>query len=117
MAQSVVEYFSNQDNLEMIDEMINLGVKISNKYINAEVLRLKGQSFVITGTLETLSRDVAQAKLKELGAKTPSSVSKNTTYVVIGENPGSKATKARELGVKILNEKELLEIINGGDNV
>ncbi|MBQ4645716.1 MAG: NAD-dependent DNA ligase LigA [Candidatus Gastranaerophilales bacterium] len=114
MAQSIVEYFKNLANIEMIDEMIRLGVKITNKYSNAEVLRLKGQSFVITGTLETLSRDVAQAKLKELGAKTPSSVSKNTTYVVIGQNPGSKATKARELGIKILNENELLEIINGG---
>ncbi len=113
MAASIVEYFSNSENINMIDEMIALGVKITNRYTNADVLRLKGQSFVITGTLETLSRDVAQSKLKELGAKTPSSVSKNTTYVVIGENPGSKATKARELGIKILNEKELLEIING----
>ena len=72
---------------------------------------------MITGTLETLSRDVAQAKLKELGAKTPSSVSKNTDFVVIGENPGSKATKARELGIKILNEQELIDIISGGLNV
>lgn len=113
MAASIVEYFSNQSNIGMIEEMIKLGVNITNKYTNADVLRLKGQSFVITGALETLSRDVAQSKLKELGAKTPSSVSKNTTYVVIGENPGSKATKARELGIKILNEKELLQIING----
>lgn len=114
MAQSIVEYFSNQDNLEMIEEMLSLGVKIKNKYSNAQVLRLKGQSFVITGTLETLSRDLAQAKLKELGAKTPSSVSKNTNFVVVGQNPGSKATKARELGITILNEKQLLDIINGG---
>lgn len=117
MALSIVEYFSNDKNIEMIDEMIKLGVKITNKYNNALDLRLKGLSFVITGTLETLSREVAQAKLKELGAKTPSSVSKNTNYVVVGENPGSKATKAQELGIKILNENELLEIINGGLNV
>ena len=117
MAQSIVDYFSNQKNIDMIDEMITLGVKIKNKYSNAQVLRLKGQSFVITGTLETLSRDEAQAKLKELGAKTPSSVSKNTNFVVVGENPGSKAIKARELGIKILSEKELIEIINGGLNV
>ena len=117
MAQSIVDYFSNQKNIDMIDEMIALGVKIKNKYSNAQVLRLKGQSFVITGTLESLSRDEAQAKLKELGAKTPSSVSKNTNFVVVGENPGSKAIKARELGIKILSEKELIEIINGGLNV
>lgn len=114
MALSIVEYFKNDENVAMIDEMISLGVKIKNKYNNAQVLRLKGISFVITGTLETLSRDVAQAKLKELGAKTPSSVSKNTNYVVVGENPGSKATKAQELGITIIDEKKLLEIINGG---
>ena len=117
MASSIIEYFLKEENIQMIDEMISLGVKITNKYNNAQVLRLKGQSFVITGTLETLSREGAQAKLKELGAKTPSSVSKNTDFVVVGENPGSKALKARELGIKILNEKELLEIINGGNNV
>ena len=113
MAKSIIEFFHNVKNVQMIDEMVSLGVKIKNKYSNADLLRLKGQSFVITGTLDTMSRDYAQAKLKELGAKTPSSVSKNTNYVVVGENPGSKATKAKELGIKILSEKELLEIING----
>ena len=60
-----------------------------------------------------MSREIAQAKLKELGAKTPSSVSKNTSFVVVGENPGSKADKARELGIKILTEQELIAIIKG----
>ncbi len=113
MAQSIVDYFKNPDNISMIDEMIALGVKITNKYQGIVDLRLKGQSFVLTGTLETMSREVAQAKLKELGAKTPSSVSKNTTYVVVGANPGSKADKAQELGVTIINEKELLNILKG----
>ena len=100
----------------MIDEMLKLGVKITNKYSNSLDLRLKGLSFVITGTLDTMSRETAQMKLKELGAKTPNSVSKNTNYVVIGLNPGSKADKARELGIKILNEKELIDIIKGENN-
>ena len=117
MAASIVEYFKNEENVAMIDEMISLGIKITNRYTTAQDLRLKGQSFVITGTLETLSREEAQLKLKELGAKTPSSVSKNTNFVVVGANPGSKATKAQELGIKILNENELLEIINGGYDV
>lgn len=112
MANSILDFFSVQSNIDMIDEMINLGVAIKNKYTNADVLRLKGLSFVITGTLETLSRDEAQARLKELGAKTPSSVSKNTNYVVVGSNPGSKAIKAQELGIKILSENELLELLN-----
>ncbi len=116
MAKSIVEYFSNKKNLDIIKELINLGVKINNKYNGIVDLRLKNQSFVITGTLETLSREEAQGKLKELGAKTPNSVSKNTTFVVVGENPGSKATKARDLGITILSEKELLEIIKGGKN-
>ena len=113
MAQSIVEYFKDSENIAMIKELLNLGVNIKNKYQGVLDLRLKGQSFVLTGTLETMSREVAQAKLKELGAKTPSSVSKNTTYVVVGENPGSKADKARELGITILSEKELVEIIKG----
>ena len=113
MAASIVEYFKNQDNLDMIEEMITLGVTISNRYTTAQDLRLKGKSFVITGTLDTLSREDAQLKLKELGAKTPSSVSKNTDFVVVGANPGSKATKAAELGIAILSEEDLIKILNG----
>ena len=116
MAKSIVDYFSNPDNIDMIDEMIALGVKITNKYQGIVDLRLKGLSFVITGTLDTMGRDEAQAKLKELGAKTPNSVSKNTSYVVVGANPGSKAAKAQELGIKIINEKELLEILGDKNN-
>ena len=113
MAKSIVEYFKDEENISMINEMIDLGVNITNKYSGIKDLRLKGKSFVITGTLETMSREIAQEKLKELGAKTPSSVSKNTSYVVIGENPGSKAIKAHELGIKVLNEKQLIEVIEG----
>lgn len=113
MAQSIVDYFSNDKNLKVIDELIELGVDIKNKYEGVQNLRLKGKSFVLTGTLETLSREQAQAKLKELGAKTPSSVSKNTSFVVVGANPGSKALKAKELGITILSEEELIKIIEG----
>ncbi|MBR2069494.1 MAG: NAD-dependent DNA ligase LigA [Candidatus Gastranaerophilales bacterium] len=113
MAKSIVEYFQDEKNISVINEMLSLGVKITNKYQGIVDLRLKGQSYVITGTLETMSRDVAQAKLKELGAKTPSSVSKNTTFVVIGSNPGSKADKARELGIQILSENDLIKILKG----
>ncbi len=114
MAKSIIDYFNDAENVAMIDEMIAMGVKISNKYNGVIDLKLKGLSFVITGTLESMSREHAQEKLKELGAKTPSSVSKNTSYVVVGANPGSKAVKAGELGIKILSEKELLDII--GEN-
>ncbi|MBR1616926.1 NAD-dependent DNA ligase LigA [bacterium] len=117
IAKNVVEYFQNPKNLQNIDEMLKSGVKITNKYQGIVDLRLKGKSFVITGTLETLSREEAQSLLKELGAKTPNSVSKNTDFVVVGDNPGSKATKAQELNITILNEQELLDIIKGEKNV
>ena len=113
MAKSIVDYFSDKENLAVIDEMIALGVKITNKYNGIQDLRLKGQSFVITGTLETLSREEAQSKLKELGAKTPNSVSKNTSFVVVGTSPGSKATKAQQLGITILSEDDLIKILKG----
>jgi len=117
MAESIVKYFANINNVNIIKQLIDSGVLIENKYASSNLdLRLKGISFVITGTLDSLSREEAQRKLKDLGAKTPSSVSKNTNYVVIGENAGSKAIKARELGIKILNEKELLDILNGEKN-
>lgn len=115
-AESIVQYFSDDDNIKMIEEMINLGLNIKNKYNGVQDLRLKGKSFVITGTLDTMSREEAQAKLKELGAKTPNSVSKNTTYVVVGANPGSKALKAQELKIKILNENDLISILKGEKN-
>ena len=117
MAKSIVDYFKNPENIKMIDEMLELGVKITNKYQGTLDLRLKNLSFVITGTLDTMSREEAQSKLKELGAKTPNSVSKNTDYVVVGANPGSKATKANQLGIKILNEEELIKIIKGEQDV
>ena len=113
MAKSIIDFFSDSLNIKMIDEMLALGVKITNKYSGVLDLRLKGQSFVITGTLDTMSRDEAQARLKELGAKTPNSVSKNTDFVVVGANPGSKATKANELGIKILTEEDLIKILKG----
>ena len=113
MARNIADFFKDENNLKMIDEMITLGVKITNKYAGVLDLRLKGQSYVITGTLDTMSREEAQAKLKELGAKTPNSVSKNTNFVVVGANPGSKATKAEALGIKILSEEDLIQILKG----
>lgn len=113
MAKSIVQYFKNKDNIFVIDEMLRLGLKIENKYTKNVDLRLKGKSFVITGTLDTMSRDEAQAKLKELGAKTPSSVSKNTSYVIVGQNAGSKAQKAQALGIEILSEEDLIKILKG----
>ena len=113
IAQSVYEFFQEKKNIEMIDEFIALGFKfVDNKQNRTN--ELSGKTFVLTGTLETMTRDEAGEKIKMRGGKTSSSVSKNTSYVVAGANPGSKLDKAEKLGVIILNEGEFLELI--GEN-
>lgn len=110
IAQSIYEFFHTDSSVKIVDELLALGVtpqegsaKISDK--------LAGQTFVLTGTLQSMTRDEASAKIKMLGGKTSSSVSKKTSYVVAGENPGSKFDKAGGLGVTILNEDEFKKLI------
>lgn len=111
VSESVYDWFHRKENQKFIDKLFANGVQIlSTKYLVLST-KLKGQTFVITGTLETMSRDEAKKKIKALGGKTSESVSKLTSYVVVGEEPGSKALKAEGLGVKILNEKQFLELI------
>ena len=110
IAQSIYEYFHNESNIKIVDELLSLGVKPqegSSKISD----KLSGMTFVLTGTLQNMTRDEAGAKIKMLGGKTSSSVSKKTSYVVAGENPGSKFDKASALGVTILNEDEFNELI------
>ncbi len=111
MAKNIYEYFKNKDNLKTIEEGLSLGIKPENTYTISDNLKLKGKSFVITGTLAEFSRDKAQEILKSLGAKTPSSVSRNTDFVIAGENPGSKLEKAKALGIKILTEEEFKNML------
>ena len=94
----------------MLKELLNY-IRIENveqKLINSPY---KDKIVVLTGTLDTMSRDEAKQKLNNLGAKVSSSVSKNTDYVIVGEQPGSKAKKAKELKIPIINENEWVEII------
>lgn len=111
VAKSIFDWFHNEKNLKLIDELIENGVKIKNPPKMAGAGKLKGLSFVFTGELESMSRDTVKEKVRTLGGETPSSVSKNTSYVVAGAAPGSKYEKAKKLGVKIMNEKGFLEII------
>ncbi len=111
MAKNIYEYFKNEDNLKTIKEGLSFGIKPENTYTISDNLKLKGKSFVITGTLAEFSRDKAQEILKSLGAKTPSSVSRNTDFVIAGENPGSKLEKAKALGIKILTEEEFKNML------
>lgn len=117
MAKSIYDYFRNEENLKAIDKVLSLGLKPENTYRREEDLKLKGLSFVLTGTLEEFSRDKAQEILKSLGAKTPNSVSKNTDYVIAGANAGSKLTKAQNLGIKIINEEEFKKLISDKEEI
>ena len=99
------------ENLKMLDTLKSLGV-IPPEVKGAESDILDGKTFVLTGTLKNMTRDEAGALIKKMGGKTSSSVSKNTSFVLAGENPGSKLDKAEKLGVIILTEDEFFDMIN-----
>ena len=110
IAQNIYDYFHNQKNLELLEEYKNIGLNFSDTSA-FKTDELKDLTFVLTGTLQTMTRDEAGDKIKSKGGKTSSSVSKKTNYVIAGENPGSKLDKAEKLGVIILNENEFLKLI------
>ncbi len=106
VAKSIYDWFREERNLKLLKKLKSLGVgyekvKVRNK--------LEGATFVITGSLGTMSREEAEEKIRLLGGKASGSVSKATDYLVVGENPGSKLGKAQSLGVKVISEKELLK--------
>ncbi len=109
VAESVYNYFHSRENLKLIDDLLKASVRISGEKKVSQ--KLKEQSFVLTGTLRTLSRDDAKEKIRALGGNMSSSVSASTDYVVAGKKPGSKIKKAEKLGVKILNEEEFLKMV------
>ena len=110
IAKSIYEFFHDEKNLQMIDEFQSLGFEFKSLNIN-KTDELTGKTFVLTGTLQNMTRDEASDKIKLRGGKTSSSVSKNTSYVVAGVNAGSKLDKAEKLGVIILNEDEFLKLL------
>lgn len=112
VAESVYEYFRNKDNLKFVDKLKKNGVVVESNKQTAVSSKLKDQTFVITGTLETMSRDEAEKRIKEFGGKVTESVSGQTSYVVVGKEPGSKQEKALKLGIKILNEDAFLQILS-----
>lgn len=110
VAESITAYFSEPQNQEVIGRILAAGVRpVSISYRTQQFLA--GKAFVFTGGLSSLSREEAKNKVKELGGTVSSSVSHKTDYVVVGEEPGSKLAKARELGIKILTENEFKELI------
>jgi DNA ligase (NAD+) len=111
VAEEIRSFFHEEHNRKVIKALHKAGVEPPSFVINRKTLPLAGKTFVLTGTLTGMSRDEAKEKLIELGAKVAGSVSAKTDYVVVGEEPGSKADKAKELGVTMLSEKEFLRLI------
>ena len=110
IAKDIYDFFRKPENIQMIEELKALGVEPAPPVQNVSD-EFKGKTFVLTGTLQNMTRDEASEKIKQMGGKTSSSVSKNTSYVVAGENAGSKLDKAQKLGVIILTEDDFLNMI------
>ena len=113
VAGHVVSFFQQVHNLEVIDALLASGITpvLPEKLDSDTTLPLMGNTYVITGTLENMSRDEAKAKLETLGAKVSGSVSKKTTAVIAGDKAGSKLAKAEQLGVEVLNEDALQKLL------
>jgi DNA ligase (NAD+) len=111
-AESIAEWFSDEANRALVGELRALGLRLEvaeeDRLVEGP---LTGRQYVITGTLEGYSRAEAQAALEALGAKVSDNVSKKTAGVVVGESPGSKLAKAQKLGVPVLDEAGLRELL------
>ena len=111
MAKSVVEYFSLNQSKELIQQLKENGVKMLPVENKTSTGKFTGKTFVLTGALSKFTRDEATEKIELLGGKVSGSVSKKTSFVVVGENAGSKERKAKELGITILTEDDFLQMI------
>ncbi len=116
VSESMHRWFQQKNNLKLIDDLISAGIEIESKkpapYRTGDSgARLFGKTFVLTGVLETMTRETAKEKIRLFGGKISESISKKTDYLVVGRTPGSKLEKAQKLGVKILDEKNFLIIL------
>jgi len=114
VAESVVAFFRQGTNLKVIEKLRRAGVRLEAEAVKAKELPLAGQEFVITGKLEAFTRGEAEARIKELGGGVGSSVTKKTTYLVLGAEPGSKLEKATALGTRTLSEDQFLHLLETG---
>ena len=113
VAQAIVEFFGVKKNQELIDALEKVGVVMTaEKRVTTSTL--EGLTFVLTGTLPTLTRETAKERIESAGGRVSGSVSKKTDYVVAGEEAGSKLDKATSLGVKVVDEAGLLQLLEDG---
>jgi DNA ligase (NAD+) len=110
VAKSVFNYFKNEEHIRIVADYLETGIKIEKQAVHKKTLVNK--TFVLTGSMSNMSRELAKDKIRDLGGRVSSSVSKKTDYVVAGDEPGSKYEKAKELGVKILSESEFLGMLS-----
>jgi len=113
VANGLVFFFTQPENKNLLKELKEAGLKFKEKEKETGPRPLEGLTFVLTGTLSSMTRDQAKEKIEELGGNVSSAVSRQTDYLVVGEEPGSKLEKARELGVKTINEQEFLSLLSG----
>jgi DNA ligase (NAD+) len=114
VAQSISQFFSEPRNRELVERLRAAGLQFTYQSARPKGGALQGLTFVLTGTLPGLSRDEAKRLIETAGGKMSGSVSGKTSYVVAGEDPGSKLAKARELGVAVLTEPQLRELMKAG---
>ena len=118
IAESIVAFFRQKGNRQIIEKLRKAGVRLEREEVEkvgeglVPSLPLAGLEFVLTGKLESFSRPEAEAKIKALGGKAGSDVTRKTSYVVVGADPGSKLAKAQKLGAKTLSEAEFLDLLN-----
>jgi len=111
VAHSIFEWFSDEKNKKFLKKIKDAGVKVERFTLDVSRFTLDGKSFVFTGELSAMSRDEAKDRIRALGGDASGSVSKKTSYLVAGENSGSKYNTAKKFGVKILTESEFLKMI------
>jgi DNA ligase (NAD+) len=111
-AEAIAEWFSDEENRKLVGELRDLGLRFeTGDELKPVEGPLAGQTYVITGTLESFTRDEAAAALEAKGAKVGNSVSKKTAGLVVGEEPGSKLKKAQQAGVPVLSEQDLKKLV------
>ena len=110
MAESLLSYFSNQNNIDLIQRCIKSGLEFENFKQKKDTI-ISGKKFVFTGSFDSFSRKEASEIIEKYGAKTSSSISKRTNFLVAGNNPGSKLDKANKIKIDILTEDEFKKMI------